>query len=212
MAKIVGVFTGYKGKVGNTVYAMWKGIQTFKTRSQPSNPQSADQTKNRTLFSTFIGVFKPLISNLVVPFWNVFATSRQTGWGNLIGANQLKQAGGTINYEALVVSKGSLPLDPIVAGTYTTGSGIVSIEWSQSGCAGSADEDFAMGAVYDKGTGKWYFSSGSDTRVDEGLDVATESGLTLADLTVYLFFFTGVIGPGTITSVSDNDGVSATAP
>ena len=56
MAKVTGVFTGYKGKVGNLVYAMWKGIQVAKTRSTPYNPQSPDQTVKRTVFALLVAI------------------------------------------------------------------------------------------------------------------------------------------------------------
>lgn len=211
-AKVQGVFTGYKGKVGNTVYAMWKGIQVFKTKSNPANPQTSGQTTNRTLFTVLITVFKPLITKLVMPFWDVFATARQTGWANLIGLNQGLQAGGVVDYALLQLTKGSLLLDSIVSAVYTTGDGSFEIAWVDSGAAGGESTDFAMAACYDEGTNKWYFSEGTETRADALIDFTTEESLTVADLTCYLFFFTGVIGPATITNVSDSSAIIASAP
>ena len=41
MAKVFGVFTSMKGKLGNAVFQTWKGIQVLRTRVIPHNPQSS---------------------------------------------------------------------------------------------------------------------------------------------------------------------------
>jgi len=211
-AKVTGVFTGYRGKVGNTVYQMWKGIQTFKTKSTPSNPQSSGQTTNRTLFSDLISCFKKLSSTVVIYFWNNFATSRESGWGNIIGHNQELQAGAAFDPADLEISKGSLPFDPISASGYTTASGIVAFEWAEGTEVGSAGTDSVMGYVYDFDADKWYAADAPVTRADEAINVTCPTGLTATDLHAFLVFYTGTLGTGTVISCSDSAYAAVTLP
>lgn len=202
MAKIIGVGTGWKGKVGNYLFQTWKGIQTVKTMFIPSNPQSAGQTTNRTAFNEVVQTFKALVSTLVTYFWNPFATSKQTGWGNLIGANQLVQAGGVFDPDNLILSQGSLPAQEIDGASYLGDE--VTIDWTENTEAGASSDDIMFGAVYNTATRKWHFDTTGQTRGLLSTIVITETGLTVSDLKAFLICYRGTLGTLTVTDVSDS--------
>ena len=212
MAKITGVGTGWKGKVGNYVFAMWKGIQVAKTRVIPENPQSVDQTTNRDLFTNFVLMFKALVTPLVHKFWDPFISQYQTGWSNLIGANQLLQAGTAIDYEKVIITKGSLPGEEILTATYATATGVVVCTWDETLPEGALSGDFVVVAAYDSIGNKWYFSDGTATRGAETDTVTIEAGLVVTNVFIYLFFFTGDFTTPDITLVSNNEGQESVAP
>ena len=206
MAKITGVATGWKGKVGNYVFAMWKGIQVVKTRVIPHNPRTPAQTTNRDLFTLFIFMFKALVTPLVHKFWDPFVTQHQTGWGNLLGANQGAQSGGVLDFEDTVITKGSLPGEDILSATYDAATGAVLCTWDETLPEGARTTDFACCAVYDKVNNKWNFSDGSAVRGDETVGTFANDGLAPGDVFIYLFFFTGDFAAPDIISVSNNVG------
>lgn len=209
MAKILGVFTNWKGKVGNMTFCTWKGIQVAKNRSFPSNPQTSAQTVNRDLFANLVECFQKLVSTVIVYYWNNFATSRQTGWGNIMGHNQALQAGSAFDPDDIVISQGSLPGEDITTGVYAGTT--AEAEWVESTQVGAGSTDSVMGYVFDSGTGKWYASSSPAAREDEAITIDCESGLTVGDLKIFLVFFTGTLGVGTVVSCSDSSFFQATA-
>jgi len=212
VGKVTGVFTGMKGKVGNAVYAMWKGVQVIKTRVIPANPQSEAQTTNRNLFTNIISMFKGIVASLVTKFWDPFAAQYETGWSNLVGMNQAAGAGAAIDYEAIIVSHGSLPDETILTATYDDVAGGLIVTWADSGAEGSAPGDFALLLGYDSVGNKWIFSDGAALRSEETETITLEVGLTPANVYAYLFFFTGNFATPDITSVSNSDAKVTEAP
>lgn len=103
------------------VYASWKGISYVRRYVKPSNPQSTDQTKTRSVFTTLTKVWKNLTSDSAAPF-AAFATGKQltdrnaylkfnvaslrsgTDWTNYFGS---PGAGGGIPLSAFSASGGS---------------------------------------------------------------------------------------------------------
>ena len=212
MAKILGVFTDMHGKLGNAVLQTWKGIQVIRTHVIPANPQSAGQTINRTLLTNLVNMFKGIVVPFVRVYWNPFCTAKCTGWGNLIGLNQGLQHGTVIDYELVRITHGSLPGEDILTMTYTTIGGEVAVTWVDSGAGGSAPTDLAMLGVYNKDTGRWFFSSAAATRTDAADAVTIPEGLVVTDLTGYLFFFTAHAVTGVVESTSDSKAQETVAP
>lgn len=212
MAKILGVFTDMHGKLGNAVLQTWKGIQVIRTHVIPANPQSTDQTTNRTLFTNLVNMFKSVVVSLVHKFWNPFVTAKQTGWANLIGWNQGLQQGTAIDYELVELSHGSLPGEDIATATYDTATGACVVTWDDTGAEGSAPGDFAMLCAYDKTNNRWAFSDGAGLRSEETETCDLRTGLTITDVYLYLFFFTGNFSGAQIESVSDSEAQESVAP
>jgi len=211
MAKILGVFTSMHGKLGGAVMQTWKGVQVIRTHVMPANPQTGGQVTNRTLLTDLVSMFKSVVIPFVRVYWNPFVTARETGWSNLIGLNQGLQSGTVIDYELVQITKGSLPAEELLTATYATGTGVVEATWSDSGAAGSAATDLAMLGVFNKDTNKWYFSIAGVARDDELDSLTMAAGLTITDLTAYIFFFTTNAVSGLVESISDSDAMETTA-
>lgn len=212
MAKITGALTGWKGKVGNIVFQMWKGVQVVKTRVIPENPQSPGQITNRTLWQQFVAMFRGLIVILVHRYWNPFEGSKNSGWAKLIGVNMLEQAGTVIDYEKVIISQGALPDEAILTATYDDATGIVVCTWEALCGAGGSPNDFAQLAVYNKDLNRWCFDSLEVLRADESATVTMSDGLTISNLFVFLFFFTEDAVTEIVTSVSNSDVKESVAP
>lgn len=92
MAKVTGPLMsfGASGSLAKTMVASkWKGRPYFRQHVTPANPQSAEQTKTRSLFAWLSGVWKNLGSIGIAP-WNRFAvgqvlTGRNAFMGNNVG-------------------------------------------------------------------------------------------------------------------------------
>jgi len=212
MARVTGVFTGWKGKVGNVVFQMWKGVQVAKTKVTPENPQSTGQTTNRTLWSTLVAMFKPILKTFVWIYWNPFEGDRNSGWAKLIGVNQKLQAGLTIDYEDVLVSQGALPGEEIVTLTYNTADGATSCTWAETCGSGGAGTDFACLCIYNKDNGKWCISDGSEERGDELIELTLPAGYDITDCYGYLFFFTTDPVSSIVDAISDSVAQETIAP
>lgn len=206
-AKVTGVFTGMKGKLGSTVLQGWKGIQVLRTHVIPANPRTGRQTTNRTLFTNLIEMFKPVVSQFVHVFWNPFVSAKETGWANLIGLNQGLQQGTAIDYTLVQISKGSLPLDAISGCLLDPVTDVLHVDWVNSFSAGSSNTDFSLIAAFNTVKKKWYFSDGVHARDQEATSVQLPVGSTAADFVAYLLFFTGDYAYPDILSCSDSDAI-----
>jgi hypothetical protein len=212
MARITGVFTGWKGKVGNVVFSMWKGIQVAKTKVIPENPQTPGQITNRTLWALFVAMFRVILIDLAHKFWNPFEGSRNSGWAKLIGENMLEQAGSVIDYEKVIVSKGALPGEDILTATYDTATGIVVVTWEETCGGGGSTEDSSQLIAYNKDTNKWCFDKLFPSRGDETSTVTFPAGLDVTDVIIFLFFFTEDPETGKVNAVSTSKAQESIAP
>lgn len=203
MAKITGVFTGYKGKVGNMVYAMWKGVQVAKTRTVPYNPQSAEQSTQRTLFATLVSIGRGILTDIIQPFWDPFVGSTITGWAQWMKKNLENLSGAAIDYANMVFSLGSLYYTAITSGVYTTGTGDCVITFPSSAINNQELTDKAYAIVFDSSTGNFYYNcAGTATRTDGTITVSCHTGLTATNLECYLWFSQGDLDDGGMVSDS----------
>lgn len=107
------------------VYASWKGIPYVRRYVTPSNPQSTDQTKTRSVFTTLTKVWKNLTSESAAPF-AAFATGKPlTDRNAYLKFNVASLRPGTdwANYLASPGAGGGVPLVSLAA---TGGSGSIS--------------------------------------------------------------------------------------
>jgi len=118
------------GTIGKTVtFSRWRGVKYARQRIIPSNPQTAEQSKTRDVFSMLTEAWK-LAPVIVVSPWDDNATGRPfTGRNGFIGQNTRVLRGQATN--ALMIgspgSKGGLPPDSIIA---TAGVGQISVAFT----------------------------------------------------------------------------------
>lgn len=211
MAKVTGVGTGWKGKVGNFVFQMWKGVQVVKTRVIPTNPNSSGQQASRNLLGDIVGVFKAIAVTWIRFFWNPFTEGRQSGWGNFIGVNLLSMSSG-FDIGDVVSAIGTLDGVADLAATYDTATGIVAITWDAGSPVSGTPEDKFNFLVYDTDQREFLADSyGGSERADESDDVTIASGLTATNL--YLVACLSDVNPeeDVISSCSDGQVVQMSA-
>jgi len=213
MAKIVGVFTGITGKVGNTIFQMMNGVQIMKTFVIPANPQSSGQTAQRGVFSAIIAGFKGIASGVIDLFWNPFTTGNKTGWGNFISRNLISMGKVAFDITDAVLTHGSLEDLGTIAGEYDTATGECDVEWEDLEYVNGNSADEVNGVVFDTDSG---------LIVGKLLDIAARDseagtieclpGLTATSLEVFLWANDGEIASGTMTMVSTSNNATCTAP
>ncbi len=177
-AKVTGIGTGWKGKVGNMVFAGWKGEQVVKTRAIPQNPRSAGQVANRTCLSEIVFALKFAAVELIRPLWHPFTTAKQSGWGNCISKNKLAM-GQTFDPEKLILSHGSLEKIHDLSADYNPELGLLSLDFDQDHYSNGTKPDKIGVACFDSNSVKIAgFDLDAGTRGDSGCTLNIPKGLT----------------------------------
>ena len=204
MAKIVGVGTGFSGKVGNLKYRTVKGIQIVQSMSIPHNPKTSKQLSNRSVFSQLNTLFKPLSGTLIKDFWNPFVIGKRSGWSVLISENLKIFSSIDFDFEKLIITKGSLPGEISTVSKYDSRFGACQVWWSILEPAGSDPLDYAQVLYYDKLHNKWYSFQGSSFRSTGLIFFSIPPDLDAREILSYLFFFSGKLSPKSVKSVSNS--------
>jgi len=212
MAKMTGVFTGIRGKVGAMIFQVNKGVQIIKNYARPENPQSSGQTAVRLVFSSIVSAYKILASTWIRYMWNPFLSGNDQGWGKFIGTN-LVEMDGTFAGEAGILSLGSLEGVVDLAATYDTATGAVDITYDGTILANGASTDYPQVAIYDKiGKSIITMAFDGDQREEEEISLTTHTGLTATDVYVYLTMTDAPVSPGPIGMCSNSQVCACTAP
>ncbi len=189
MAKMIGVFTQIKGKIGNLIYSTWHGVQVIKTMFIPENPQSAGQTEHRDIFTLLIAFGIIIKVDIIQEIWDPYARGPQTGWSNWLQSNLREQTGSSLVYQDLCFSKGSILDTGVEDATYNAGTGVANIVWNPDLMSNQTADDLAGAVVVDDTTNKLYYNCDySDVRSDGEIDIVCDLGLTPGDLHGFLFF------------------------
>lgn len=65
-----GVFGIYRNSIGGVTFSTWRGIQTARQKTSPSNPKTPDQQENRTFFGNVVSIIQRLGPGLYRSEWN----------------------------------------------------------------------------------------------------------------------------------------------
>lgn len=168
-----GILGGFSGRIGNVVGSSWKGIAVVKSLPlSVANPQTTGQTTQRNKFGYLVATASALLSYLVKPFWDRWA-SQMSGYNAFIQANiedQPNDAGGP--YEDMVISHGQMTPLPNVSASYNVGDGTldVTFDTTTDGAYQSADDDiFAF--AYDTYDAEYYFADSGVLREDGEVNI-----------------------------------------
>ena len=120
-----GILGGFSNKVGNIVGSTWKGIAVIKSLPlSVANPRTAGQVKQRQRFSKLTVVASLLLSSIIKPLWDRFATG-MSGYNAFISANRdAFQNNNWIDDQKIVMSRGRI-LAPVITLAQVTGSNLV---------------------------------------------------------------------------------------
>lgn len=211
MAKMIGVDTYIKGKVGARIYQMWKGVQTVKTMFIPANPQTPSQTANRSVLAQIVATFKQIAVQWIRPFWNPFATNKQTGWGNFISVNKLA-TGSTFDLSKCVTSQGSLEGLRNPTATYNTANGEISLVWDSETFDNGTDDDKVSFLVVNNDTNEILTKSiANASRGAESYTIDIEAGLTATNVSIFITVSDIDPDAGTIANVSNSQYIICSA-
>ena len=126
MGKMNLLKANWEGKVGQTVGAKWKNLSTIRTYTKPSNPNTADQQKVRSVFAqmtSFVALFADQIKYL-----SALNTSGQSVRNAIIQSNKAQIMGGTFNKDTLIISKGGL--QKVAGEAANQAAGKVTVTWN----------------------------------------------------------------------------------
>lgn len=215
MAKITGVQTGWKGKVGNFVFSMLNGTQIVKTRVIPHNPQSSAQQANRTRLSNLVEVVKKIASGWIAIAWSTTISGNQTTWGNFLREN-LNAMGSAFDITKLVPSIGSVGMSTVTSGTYDTATGEVDLSFSTAPDEPNAEgSDLVAVMIVDEDQKAIRYATyvvPETVRADDSATISIASGFTASNLTAYLVFYRGEWVKGGVTAISNASRFVLTTP
>lgn len=163
-----GILGGFSGKIGNVVGSSWKGIAVIKSLPlSVANPQTTSQTTQRSKFANMVAVASALLSFLVKPFWDRYA-SQMSGYNAFIQANIDDMPSDTAGpFEDMILSEG--PMTPLTgvscAQVGVTAEFTVSYDDTTAGAYQSAD-DIIYIFGYDPDTGEYVYPLLNPTRAD----------------------------------------------
>ena len=126
MGKMNLLKANWEGKVGQTVGAKWKNLSTIRTYTKPSNPNTADQQKVRSVFAemtSFVALFADQIKYL-----SALNTSGQSVRNAIIQANKSQIMSGAFNKDTLIISKGGL--QKVAGEAANQSAGKVTVTWN----------------------------------------------------------------------------------
>ena len=211
MAKMIGVFSHIKGKIGNMIYTTWHGVQVIKTMFIPANPESAGQTEHRDIFLFIIQLGELIFDDIITVIWNPFRLKATSGWSNWLKANLLLQTGSTIDYTIFVLSQGGIYPAAVKTAVYSTGTGECGITFDSSSFNNQNDNDLVGAFVIDDVSNKTFYNPCSTCKRSDGsITVTCDTGFTAANCHAYLFFARSI--GGKIVKVSNSTYLICSAP
>jgi hypothetical protein len=202
-----GILGNVTGKVGGVVGGMWKGINYLRAYVIPANPQSVDQTTQRTKFSVIQEYVRQVLATLVHGYWDMYQVG-QSGYNAIMSNWMLNADSANLLVAACKAAKGTLSPQAITSAIYTTGTGALNSIWTEDLVGNQLSTDLLRVLVFDKSSGLLYFFEPNQARSTEANLITLPVGLTATNLEVFFFFKQGT---GSLMIVSDSVHLTATA-
>lgn len=206
---VAGLIGQVRNKVGNMVFSNWKGINTARAYAVPANPQSVDQTAQRTKFAAVVSLAQNLLGTLITTFVNPFAV-KMSGFNMFISMFIANATSVGLATALCQVTKGTLEGAEITTATYNTTTGDVDVAFPSAVSGNGLLTDDANMLVLDNASNKIIgYVAGGATRNDAGIALSVDTGLLPAHLVVYIWFSRGT---GSAFIVSNSDAQVCTTP
>lgn len=188
---VAGLIGQVRNKVGNMVFSNWKGINTARAYAVPANPQSVDQTAQRTKFATVVSLAQNLLGTLITTFVNPFAV-KMSGFNMFISMFIANATSDGLATSSCQVTKGTLESASPVTSTYNTATGEVAIQWDPTVSGNGLGTDLVGCLVLDEATNEIIgYNPGTDTRSGDTKSITVATGLLASDLIAYFWFHRG---------------------
>lgn len=213
MAKVIGVDTQIRGKLGARIYQVLNGEQIIKTMANPTNPRSTNQTTYRTRFSALVQGFKKIAASIIRPLWKTTLSGNQTPWGNFIGASLDNQSSSTLDPEEVVLGQGSLEPIAGLAGEYDSTTGELDATWDGHAYGNGLAADNVSFVVFDKHSETIVAEDqDAESRDTENYTIGCPASLTATDLVLFAVCHRGSIVSDDVSMVADSSAAACTAP
>lgn len=210
MAKMNGVYTSMKGKLGGGVLQTWKGLQVLRTNAIPANPKSVGQLQQRSNFSQIVECIRPIWETSLKKYWEPFTKNHDSAWNNMMSANLEAMKGAAFDPLKLILTKGTLQSNAITFCALYEESNLIYIIYDSIILINGNPTDNAQAFMYDKKTKIWKVGEFAFLRSSHHTYIFNVLSDINEDMTVFLFFCTRDDLTGKILKVSDS--FSSTVP
>ena len=204
MAKMNGVYTSMKGKLGGGVLQTWKGLQVLRTNAVPANPKSVGQLQQRSNFSQIVEAIRPIWETSLKKYWEPFTKNHDSAWNNMMSANLEAMKGAAFDPLKLILTKGTLQSDNYFYCDLQEGGNYIRLYHDIISLINGHPTDWAQGYMYNKKTKKWKVGDFYYIRSSNRLNIFNVTSNINEDMTVFLFFCTRDDLTGKILKVSDS--------
>ena len=204
MAKMNGVYTSMKGKLGGGVLQTWKGLQVLRTNAIPANPKSVGQLQQRSNFSQIVECIRPIWETSLKKYWEPFTKNHDSAWNNMMSANLESMKGAAFDPLKLILTKGTLQSAAITGCNLHEIGNYINIYHDVISLVNGNPSDYAQGFMYNKKTNKWTVTEFDRPRSSENTKIWNVLSDINEDMTVFLFFATRDDVTGKILKVSDS--------
>jgi len=204
MAKMNGVYTSMKGKLGGGVLQTWKGLQVLRTNAIPANPKSVGQLQQRSNFSQIVECIRPIWETSLKKYWEPFTKNHDSAWNNMMSANLDAMKGAAFDPLKLILTKGTLQSDNYFYCDLQEGGNYIRLYHDIISLINGHPTDWAQGYMYNKKTKKWKVGDFYYIRSSNRLNIFNVTSNINEDMTVFLFFCTRDDLTGKILKVSDS--------
>jgi hypothetical protein len=151
MARINGVFTDIRGKVGNTVFNYSHSKQILKTNYQPSGIASSSQVAQRLNFRSVIENLKVLNSSFLPTFYTRNTRKNLSNWQRLVSFARTS-VGTPMTFENLQIIDGGVePLYDVKADLNLV-SNKIDLRWSGKSLSNGHPDDSVSLLIFNSST------------------------------------------------------------
>jgi len=179
-----GILGQLRGKVAGVVGSQWKDKNYIREYVLPANPNTAAQQTQRTKMSDVVAFCKTLVGPIFNAYTDRFQKS-MSGFNRFIKSN-IAEFDGTPDYSLIKLTEGKLSSPTALTSTYNTGTGETIINWAVNYGNNGAATDKCFVAIFDSGTGLWYFASTEVIRSAATSVLTLPTGLTIGNLESWL--------------------------
>ena len=210
MAKMNGVYTSMKGKLGGGVLQTWKGLQVLRTNAIPANPKSVGQLQQRSNFSQIVECIRPIWETSLKKYWEPFTKNHDSAWNNMMSANLESMKGAAFDPLKLILTKGTLQSAYYFYCDLQEGGNYIRIYHDTIAFINGLPTDWSQGFMYNKKSKKWKVGEFAFPRSNYRTIIYNVLSDINEDMTAFLFFCTRDDLTGKILKVSDS--FSSTVP
>ena len=203
------------GSVGGVTFTSWKGINVIKEKpASVANPQSDKQLERRNALTQIVAIYRSISSAISAGFkalavqksaYNAFSSY------NLLNAFTYTGSGdATLNYEDILVSKGSIAPTAIATLVTADADETVTITYAATAAgAGQSLTDLAIVVVYNEDNDEWYGALTAAARSAGTVSIEMPTAVSTGDTIHAWLGFTSVSGLSQSDSQYDTGDVPA---